>query len=355
MASSRIFVKGLPPSFTDADFKKHFGHGRDLTDAKIFPSRRIGYVGYKTPEDALKAVKYFNKSFIRMSRIAVEVARPVDEVKSAKPAAVRASTSNRDTDPRENQLKRKRDGDSKEQSEEDPKLKEFLDTYKAKNKKNAWDGDDVSVAVPAAPVADGATVEDAASDDEYEQIPKKARTKSTSEPPTAAVEANPVVKEVETSAGDEDEEMTDLPHDSNAALTDSDWLRSRTKRNLDLLGDDEEFASIGAVEDLSRQDRETAPAVIAEVERPAEAVSSIPTPPAEEQEEPVDQDIETVRSTMRLYLRNLPYNVSHEDLEAEFARFDNLESVSHTSTLVTYPPFIMMITLIGTAYASAID
>ena len=34
-------------------------------------------MGYKSPEDAAKAVKYFNKSFIRMSKIAVELATPV--------------------------------------------------------------------------------------------------------------------------------------------------------------------------------------------------------------------------------------------------------------------------------------
>ena len=34
MESSRIFIKGLPPSITEADFKKHFSSGgREVTDA----------------------------------------------------------------------------------------------------------------------------------------------------------------------------------------------------------------------------------------------------------------------------------------------------------------------------------
>lgn len=78
METSRIFVRGLPPNITDADFRKHFSAGgREVTDVKLIPQRRIGYVGYKTPEVATKAVKYFNKSYIRMSRINVELARPV--------------------------------------------------------------------------------------------------------------------------------------------------------------------------------------------------------------------------------------------------------------------------------------
>jgi RNA recognition motif-containing protein len=77
MASSRIFIKGLPPTISEDDFKKHFSTKSEITDAKLIPHRRIGYVGYKTPEDAEKAVKYFNRSFIRMSKIGVELARPV--------------------------------------------------------------------------------------------------------------------------------------------------------------------------------------------------------------------------------------------------------------------------------------
>ena len=80
MASSRIFVKGLPPTISEEDFRKHFSSSSEITDAKLISHRRIGYVGYKTPEDAAKAVKYFNRSFIRMSKIGVELARPVSDL-----------------------------------------------------------------------------------------------------------------------------------------------------------------------------------------------------------------------------------------------------------------------------------
>lgn len=76
MESSRIFVRGLPPKFTEDDVRKHFAKF-PVTDVKFFPHRRIGYVGYKTPEDAAKAVKYFNKTFIKLTKIYVEIARPV--------------------------------------------------------------------------------------------------------------------------------------------------------------------------------------------------------------------------------------------------------------------------------------
>ena len=78
METSRIFVKNLPPALTDADFRSHFaGNGRQVTDAKLIRARRIGYVGYRTPQDAAAAVQYFDRSFIRMSKLSVELAKPV--------------------------------------------------------------------------------------------------------------------------------------------------------------------------------------------------------------------------------------------------------------------------------------
>lgn len=62
---------------TDEDFKIHFSKKYKVTDAKLFQRRRIGYVGFETPEQAASAVKYFNKSFIRMSKIFVELAHNV--------------------------------------------------------------------------------------------------------------------------------------------------------------------------------------------------------------------------------------------------------------------------------------
>lgn len=81
-----MFVKNLPPTISEAEFRKHFSaQGREVTDVKLFPNRRIGFVGYKSHEDATKAVKYFNKTFIRLSRISVDLAKPVRSARSDSP------------------------------------------------------------------------------------------------------------------------------------------------------------------------------------------------------------------------------------------------------------------------------
>ena len=61
----------------EGDFVSHFSKTAPITDAKCIAHRRIGYVGFKTPDAAQDAVKFFNRSFIRTSRISAELAKPV--------------------------------------------------------------------------------------------------------------------------------------------------------------------------------------------------------------------------------------------------------------------------------------
>ena len=197
MESSRIFIKGLPPSITEADFKKHFSSGgREITDARLFANRRIGYVGYKTPEDAQSAVKYFNKTFVRMSRIGVEVARPIGESNPGR-AGGRAPTA-----PKEQQnipidaAKKHNDAD-KQTPEDDPKLKEYLEVMKPKSKKRTWENDDAIQASTEAPVdaENQMTIEAGASDDEYEVVPRKAKRTKVDDPPVEDRPAETIMEE----------------------------------------------------------------------------------------------------------------------------------------------------------------
>ena len=142
-------------------------------------SRRIGYVGYKTPEEALRAVKYFNKTFIRMSRIGVELARPVQDMKNSKQAGT-APTSKRvvndGLDASQDGLKRKRgEEDGEEQGSE---LQEFLDVMQPKSKKRAWehgwqDGHQKNDKTSITPTLDN--LPEDASDEEYEDVPRKSK------------------------------------------------------------------------------------------------------------------------------------------------------------------------------------
>lgn len=76
MEGTRVFVSGLPPKLTSEELRKHFSRFH-VTDAHIIPHRRIGFVGFKDAGIAKQAVDYFNKTYIRMSKISVDIARPV--------------------------------------------------------------------------------------------------------------------------------------------------------------------------------------------------------------------------------------------------------------------------------------
>ncbi|KAK6429629.1 Multiple RNA-binding domain-containing protein 1, partial [Oleoguttula sp. CCFEE 5521] len=342
MASSRIFVKGLPPSLTEAEFRKHFSsQGREITDARLFANRRIGYAGYRTPEDAVNAVKYFNKTFMRMSRIGVEVARPVTEAKTGAPPAVIPADGKDSASRQVEQVPEK--GVS---TEKDAKLQEFLEVMKPKSKKRTLDhGEAPGLNAPRVDgdsmVVDGT----AASDDEYEKVPtrtKRARIDSPSPPglpqaPLVVSEESELPQPEAQAMGDEDA--------AEAApgnlITDDDWARSRTSRLLGLLDDEEEEDRAVQPQDKAGRDDDEdddAKELTKGGGRKAteETATQTLTPPADHDAStslqtndavPVASVQDEASSSMRLFVRNLPYDVTKDALQDHFAEFGNIVEI----------------------------
>lgn len=89
--STRIIVKNLPHDIAPSRLKSHFSSSRSgnaffsgtVTDAKIVTdpksgkSRGFAFVGYRTAEEAQKAVEWFNETFVDMRKVSVEIAKPV--------------------------------------------------------------------------------------------------------------------------------------------------------------------------------------------------------------------------------------------------------------------------------------
>ena len=74
---TRVFVSGLPPNLTSDQLRAHFSAKYHVTDAVVLPKRRIGFVGFKNHGLAQDAIKYFDKTYIRLSKISVVSANPV--------------------------------------------------------------------------------------------------------------------------------------------------------------------------------------------------------------------------------------------------------------------------------------
>ncbi|KAK3943689.1 putative multiple RNA-binding domain-containing protein [Diplogelasinospora grovesii] len=331
--SSRIFVKNLPPNITEADFRKHFSaQGREVTDVKLIPQRRIGFVGYKSPEDATKAVKYFNRSFIRLSRIAVDIAKPIaDSVPAArtpsKPDVSKAAplrTIEPEVKPKEDTKKRKRD----DLDEADPQLQEFLEVMGHAPKKTR-DGD--VNARPPSPMA-VVDIEGGESDDEYQEVPRASKQQPAGQgEDLKMIDAMPVANsEPPAPQQPPDETARQIP-DVSAGATDDDWLRSRTSRLLDLVDpDDPNFVAARAPAPAS------APAALqppASGDAQEETVDHDDTPVDDAAEKPSqpkthDEAVRLIEKTSRLFLRNLSYTVTEDDIRQHFATFGELGEVS---------------------------
>ena len=79
---SRLYVQNLPVYVTDDDLRKHFSSQGEITDVRVMmttygTSRRFGFVGYRTDEEATKAQHYFDKSYLDTSRLIVQFAKMV--------------------------------------------------------------------------------------------------------------------------------------------------------------------------------------------------------------------------------------------------------------------------------------
>ncbi|XDG08730.1 hypothetical protein ABKA04_008345 [Annulohypoxylon sp. FPYF3050] len=353
MDSSRIFVKGLPPNLNEADLRKHFASKGHITDIKLIPHRRIGYVGYKDSQEAAAAVKYFNRSFVRMSRITVELAKPIadpslskikDSKHGPKASTEIPQTTKRSNEPDitiDNAKKRKRDA----LDESDPKLQEFLNVMQpAKTSTSTVHGigAEPTEEPPAKYVA--LAVVEGELDDEYEVVPswrKKSQPADSTQPtkPSKSVVNVADAQPHEEVERDEDptieQTLPDAPSSAEATThvpvaTDDDWLRSRTNRLLDLVDVEDIIptpASEGVTPPLPPSQEQEQPEVIdATVDEDQDMDDQGQHLNLDEAvDEPEDGDLDTVRKTKRLFARNLPYSATEDDLRSYFERYGTVD------------------------------
>ncbi|KAL8943360.1 MAG: hypothetical protein Q9216_001135 [Gyalolechia sp. 2 TL-2023] len=333
MDSSRIFVRGLPPQMTADDFRSHFAKHFSITDARIIPHRRIGYVGYKTSEEAIKAVKYHNKSFINMSRVQVELARSVDHENALKPRRGNIKSPGggkqiptvqplQDSQPL---LKRKRGNGPK--SEDDPKLQEYLGVMQPASKSRTWANEepagnkssqqDNAVDVRAR-TGSVNHMNDKTHDQEVTQK-KKNSHRDSEQAPLKPIEADRASQPAElvVSVPDVDDAST-MNVSEIPPATDNDWLRSRTSRLLGLI-DDDNSAAPPVVVDRIKPQKDRAPGSGEErsrsgsidanhhLEGALDSTSAKAGPP-------LDKTKDTDRATNRLFIRNLPYMATEDDI-----------------------------------------
>lgn len=181
------------------------------------------------------------------------------------------------------------------------------------------------------------------SDGEYETVPKKSRKQS---PPRIAAALAPAPAVIEQPI------LSEVPVADPTApnASDDDWLRSRTNRLLDLM-DPEDIVG-GSIPNPTSQNIKVVAETRVSADEPAdEPVDPNDKPPEEtlegekeqEEEEKPDPTIEAIKTNGRLFVRNLPYSASEDDLRKLFEPFGSLEEVCHSpSFLICFISFVSL-------------
>lgn len=177
------------------------------------------------------------------------------------------------------------------------------------------------------------------SDDEYADIPMLAPPESIQES-HGQTEATPAA-----AAGGEPpapsppgEPAREVPQVPTTEATDDDWLRSRTSRLLDLVGPDDP----GFVTRPAPSARAVAPPAPKPQEQPhgdgaADAGPARASPGKDETTGRAPQPVDKTR----LFLRNLSYGVTEDDIRDHFSTFGTLEEVCMSPFYVSREPRLL--------------
>ncbi|EOA16005.1 hypothetical protein CARUB_v10004134mg [Capsella rubella] len=331
---SRICVKNLPKHVKEDRLRDVFSQKGEITDAKLMRSidgktRQFAFIGFRSAEEAQEAIKYFNKSFLDTSQIFVEIARKVGDENAPRPwsrlSRKKEEKVNEDSEKLSSGLLNngKAKGGKKSKPEvDDPEFQEFLDVHQRGNSK-IWSND---ISIPHPP----------------EQTGKGKVLMKKADEPTVSNDTEP--DKVITSSGTEKTKKSKAvaPTDD---VSDMEYFKSRIKKNMsDSDSDDETDSSEDEVgdADLAGNDSGKADAdgldtairnfpIDGDVEAGGIDKDIDGDAMEVEADEKVAQeskaDSDDILDTGRLFVRNLPYTATEEDLMEHFSKFGDISEV----------------------------
>lgn len=239
-------------------------------------------------------------------------------------------------------MKRKRGVD--DAVEADPKLREFLEVMKPATKNKTWANGDMQIDQTAA-AEDSNQVEpvhvpEADSDDEYQTVQKKPKhSEATSVAETSDV-TTPAAQPSDESLSEDQQAESDAEEPAESGpVSDADWLRSKTSRTLGVVDDDDEELAHRpkpSEKEVSDTAEDAEPESADDAQPPTSGGGAV----VDKTESRVSSDIESIRQTGRLFLRNLPYDVSEDDLRGHFDAFGALEEVSFQHSFIPSMPLL---------------
>ncbi|XP_072244102.1 probable RNA-binding protein 19 isoform X2 [Leuresthes tenuis] len=215
---SRLIVKNLPNGMKEERFRSMFAAFGTVTDCSLkFTKdgkfRKFGFVGFKSEEDANRALKHFNKSFMDTSRVTVEMCKAFGDPTKGKAWSKHTQSSGQDktSAPAPADIKNKRKQNKETSSalgnlEGDQRFKEFMAVHQNRSQAPTWAND---------------TSQETAD-------PESRQAKSKKTPATDDyLNFDSEQSEDEDEEFDEDEDEAATKEALKAGLSDMDYLRSK--------------------------------------------------------------------------------------------------------------------------------
>lgn len=247
--------------------------------------------------------------------------------------------------------------------ENDPKYQEYMQLMQSNNKGKVWANETVVVnEEQPAPLPD----QNDASEDEYEDLSKidktekrkrrssdskKTRNAST-EPSNEATEASSS-KSGAVPADEDDEILPDAESPTLAAVSDMDWLKLRTNQNPEESLDPSTEQAEGEGEGGSNS--EANGGNVSDEEMVDADSNDKAGRPYNRKSGEHDASVEKITQTGRLFLRNLSYTITEDDISELFDPFGEIEEVGNLACATLKPAPFQFIFSISTMMITSLD
>ncbi|CAD6262345.1 unnamed protein product [Miscanthus lutarioriparius] len=246
--SSRLCVKNLPKGADERRLREVFSRKGEVTDAKVIrtkdgKSRQFAFIGYRTNEEAEEALKYFNNTYIDTCKITCEVARKIGDPDAPRPwsrhSLKKPEYGSKDKNnavavdalPKGSKAQgtSAHASGSKGSVANDPKFLEFLEAMQPRSKAKMWANDTAATLDTAAKDSIVATKE---SKGPLKNVPA-SENDSSSEDTSDEEKAN-------DSSSENASEKLQTENKQDKDMTDVDFFKSKVKKNWsDSESDDE--------------------------------------------------------------------------------------------------------------------
>ncbi|XP_024158327.1 multiple RNA-binding domain-containing protein 1 [Rosa chinensis] len=308
--SSRICVKNLPKHVDDKKLRELFSEKGEVTDAKLMrtkegKSRQFAFIGFRSELQAQEAIKYFNKTFIDTYRISCELARKVGDPEIPRPWSRHTKEKEKEKEKRESEgaaaaEAKSRSGVGGKRSEDedeidDPKLKEFLQVMQPRAKSKLWSNDTV-IANVEGKIGKG---------EKKREQRKKGNEESLA---TMDVEVEEEVEKDDSHNVAKDNVVSDMDYFKSRVK--KDWSDSESSDSDDEEEEEEEGEELDAKEEAEVNEEEAGEEQVLAQGNPSSSLK-------DEKDEMLD--------TSRLFVRNLPFTATEDELEEHFCKFGDAQ------------------------------